>query len=369
MSWIDGYIAGYWSKFEKTCHNDPDSLNLFRVAWAIFVLAFFTPHFSWLGDVPGGLFTPPILSLAVVFPNFPSKWVFVVVDIALIVSILFVGLGIKARISAVCVVALAIFGSTFQYSFGKIDHGILLWATLLCLSQTNWSTAFALVPDKPVSAQQADKALALGGVLIAFGMFTAGLPKLIVWVDFDTSTSGFLAWFYQGYFTLDRQHLAAPFVLNIPERAFEILDYGAVLFELGAFACLLAGRKAWHAWLLTACLFHFGNTLLLNISFINHVPVYLMFFPLATLINVQELNARRVAVVMLLLFLGTAQFLQNFVGIRFQLDSNLALMMAAVAWPTAALTIALCIYREGQGTYHLSDRGSVKAETSIAGTS
>lgn len=38
------------------------------------------------------------------------------------------------------------------------------------------------------------------GILIAFGFLTAGWAKAFSWIDFDLTTSGFLSWFYSGYF-------------------------------------------------------------------------------------------------------------------------------------------------------------------------
>jgi hypothetical protein len=112
-------------------------------------------------------------------------------------------------------------------------------------------------------------------------MFSAGFAKALRWINFDLSTSGFLSWFYSGYYTLDRKLLLAPLVLKVPPAFFKIADYAAVLLELSPFFFLLAGRAGWRAWILIATCFHLANALLLNIPFYIHVLVYLPFVALA----------------------------------------------------------------------------------------
>ena len=150
---------------------------------------------------------------------------------------------------------------------------------ILGLSFTNWGTYNALIPDQKVSNQMQRRVLALLAVLLCFGMFTAGAPKAIRWLDFNLETGGFLAWFYSGFFNLEKQYLLAPFVLLVPPQTFEFFDYFAVIFELSPLIALLTGRKWWQLWLLVASIFHLANTLLLNIPFTIHAPVYLSFIP------------------------------------------------------------------------------------------
>jgi hypothetical protein len=102
-----------------------------------------------------------------------------------------------------------------------------------------------------------------------------------VWLDFDLSRNGYLAWFYFGYFNMGRHHLLAPAVFSFPVWLFELFDYTAVLFENSGFIWLLLGRRPWRMWLLVAAGFHLTNTLLLNIPFDVHLPVLLAFTDLS----------------------------------------------------------------------------------------
>ena len=125
--------------------------------------------------------------------------------------------------------------------------------------------------------------LAILAVILSFGMFTAGFEKALYWVDFDLETGGFLRWFYSGFFTHGRDYLLAPVVTRLPPKIFELADYFAVIFELSPLLALLSGRKWWLLWLFVASIFHLANTLLLNIDFIAHAPVYLSFITLSCL--------------------------------------------------------------------------------------
>src|SRR5258708_1215734 len=202
-------------------------------------------------------------------------------DLVRIWLVVLIAIGIKTRVCAIVLCLLTFISLNFVYSFGMIVHDILVWAVALCLAFTDWGVTYALVPDRRINPKVAARALATAGVLIAFAMFTAGFDKALHWINFDLSTSGFLSWFYSGYYTLDRKLLLAPFVLKVPPQSIKILDFAAVAFELSPFFFLLAGRAGWRAWILIATCFHLANALLLNIPFYTHVLVYLPFVALA----------------------------------------------------------------------------------------
>lgn len=298
---IENGLAFLWKRAEDTSNNNDQSLSVLRILYGLFIVFFRTPSFSWIGHVPQSLFLPPFFSLANLFNGFPDHFWLITIDIVLAILAICILLGVKARYAGILFALLHIIGSSFEFSFGKINHPILFLAFIFGLSFTNWGTCHALVPDKPVSQQVQRRALAVIAVLLCFGMFTAGIFKAIWWIDLDWNRGGFLSWFYRGYFSRDRQYLLAPFVLLIPPQAFEIFDYFAVIFELTPFIALLSGRKWWFLWLSTACLFHLGNTLLLNITFIAHVPVYISFFcfrPASSFLQNQEMRWKRWQVVL-----------------------------------------------------------------------
>jgi hypothetical protein len=123
----------------------------------------------------------------------------------------------------------------------------------------------------------------LFAVLLGFGMFSAGLNKAFVWIDFDLSTSGVLSWFYPNRLTFEREFLLASRLGGIPRWLFEVADYAAPLLELGAIVALLSSRRVWLGWLLAATVFHVLNVLVLNINFVGYAVLYTCFADLSRL--------------------------------------------------------------------------------------
>lgn len=94
-------------------------------------------------------------------------------------------------------------------------------------------------------------------------------------------------------------------VFGIPPLALELMDIGAIIFELSPLIFLIWGRPFWKLWLLSACLFHIGTSLLLNIHFINHIPLVLSFFlyPLLGKDTLQKSGDLVLRIVMVIAFL------------------------------------------------------------------
>lgn len=290
FDWIEAKLERLWGKAEDASENDDLSLSMVRILYGLFIVLFATPSFSWIGKVPQSLFLPPFLSLGIFFDGFPSYPWLLAIDISLIICTICLVLGIKARYAGILFFLLYIIGSSFQFSFGKIDHLIMFPVFILGLSWTNWGVNYALIPDKKVSTHMQRRVLAILAVLLCFGMFTAGYEKALHWIDFDLEQGGFLAWFYPGFFDIERKYLLAPFVLLVPPQTFELFDYIAVIFELSPILALLAGRQWWQLWLLVASIFHLSNTLLLNIAFIVHAPVYLSFIPISSFVKTAQIQ-------------------------------------------------------------------------------
>jgi hypothetical protein len=363
LTFVERILTICWQRLEDTCSNDARSLGLFRIFWGIFVLLFVAPYSAWVGQVPQSFYNPPVLSVAFLFAGFPPYWLMLAGDLVRIWLVVLITIGVKTRVCTIVLCLLTFISTNFAYSFGKIGHDILLWAVALCLAFTDWGVTYALVPDRRINPKVAARALATAGVLIAFAMFTAGFDKALHWINFDLSTSGFLCWFYSGYYTLDRKLLLAPFVLKVPPQSIKILDFAAVAFELSPFFFLFAGRAGWRAWILIATCFHLANALLLNIPFHIHVLVYLPFVALARFFGRASAGGSvttavlswRVPVIIFAIILGLAHTAQRLKGggssfLFVEGDSvvRLAVYVSLVLLALCALLIALdlttCVY-------------------------
>ena len=271
----------FWKRVSNSTYVNSASLGVLRVITGIFLLYFYYSY-TWLADLPKALFHPPILSVANLSDSFPPYYVLRMIDVCRLILMVAIIIGSKTRISSLIWVILTIIAASFQFSLGKIDHdGALLLAMMVVLSFSGWGKELAVWPDKDSRYDSTAGSLAVFAAIICYGMFTAGLGKAMVWVDFDLQTSGFASWYYLGLYDFNRDRLLAGYVPMIPFHFYEILDYAAVFLELSPLLFLLLGRKTWIFWLLTASLFHLGNVLLLNIPFANHVLVYLVFVDLS----------------------------------------------------------------------------------------
>ncbi len=253
-----------------------EPLALFRIILGVFALIQNT-YYGGFTTLPPSLYNPQKMNFIGLWDTVPSDQLIIWLDGLLILLLVALILGIKVRLVSFLVFIITIFLEAYKYSYGKIDHAILYNLTFIVISFCNTGTQYALWKDKPVSDKTQSIAIALFGTVVSFGMFTAGLPKLLSWIDFDLSTSGILRWYYYGYYMSERTFLLAPFFKNIPLVLVELADYIIPLFEVSGLFFLFLSRKYWRIWLVLLCVFHFVTTLILNIPFTIHVIVYSIF--------------------------------------------------------------------------------------------
>lgn len=291
MRFVERANAFFWNRVTRSVAVPPESLGIFRWVYGIFVLVLDTPHFAWLDHVPRAFFNPPLLSPASLLSGFPPSPFFTVLDSAGILSLCCMTIGFKTRAATLALLAIRLVGYNFHYSFGKIDHDIMGTLLLACMAVADWGSYYSIdarrrraEPDRRSSSLAATRGLALLAVALAFGMVTAGLPKLVVWADFDLGTSGSLSWFYPNYHTLGRKLLLAGLVPGTPLLLFEVADCIGPILELLSFVALVSSRKLWLTWLCAAAGFHLANTLFLNIPFTTQAISYLAFANTARLV-------------------------------------------------------------------------------------
>jgi uncharacterized membrane protein YphA (DoxX/SURF4 family) len=257
-------------------HISRKSLSLYRILFVLSTLILTgIPDYTWISQNPDYFFNPRV-SVALAFTGFPSYWFLQFLTIMVWTLYAFVLFGFRTRISSILLSVFLIIGNSFTYAFGKVDHYILIELIPLVLSFSNWGSMYSidsLTHERPKSESWPITLLAL---LLAFGMFTAGIPKLMGgWLLFDTHAVQMNN--IQMFHYLDRSKLLSGFFIKFKNDFFwESLDYLAVFFEL-SFLFTVLNRKLFRVYLMIAILFHCGNLLILNISFSKHFILYLLF--------------------------------------------------------------------------------------------
>lgn len=287
FSYIERFVGSIFQRIEYSCQCDTIGLAYIRILSGTFFLLVHPPRWQWVGIAPPSFFNPPILSLANLTPGFPSAYFMFITEFVAIILLFFITIGLFTRVSAVLLFFLYIIDLNYVYSFGKIDHSIMLPIMLLCIAFTNAGTILAIRKDGPINKRVELVSLSLLGICIAFGMFSAGFSKTIRWIDFDLTTSGFLSWYYPNYYMYGNRYLLAQWIPFIPQWVIEIAEYLVVFLEISGFIWVLVGRKAWEKWLFLLCIFHLSTHLTLNIPFTSHIIVYSVFLLSPILISIE----------------------------------------------------------------------------------
>ena len=279
---VDRLCSEFWRRVQQSVTIPAESLGVFRWVFGLYSLAFEATHYTFIDLAPRAFFDPPLFSLARLFSGFPPAPFFRVLDIAALIALAAVTIGFRTRAAGIGLLLLKLVGAHFHYSFGKIDHDILFLAILGCMTLSDWGRYYSVdARARSRASGSHERGVMLFAVLLAFGMFSAGLPKALTWIDFDLDTSGVLSWYYPNRFSLARELLLAPELGSAPAWLTEAADYAAPLLEVGAFAALLIARRTWLSWLLAATVFHVLNVLVLNINFVSYAVLYTCFADLS----------------------------------------------------------------------------------------
>ncbi len=256
------------------------ALGLYRIAYASFVLLVVgAPPFRWISNKPSIFFDPPAYSFTHLFHNFPSAYFFWGLDAAIVVLLVALLFGFRTRWTS-WLLALALFtGFGWSYAYGKINHDTLLMSLVpLVMGFSNWGAHFSLDQQrsKHLLPREQPWPVALLALLLGFAMFTAGLPKLLSgWLD--PTTQAVQGYTIRQYYDFFADQLLTPWLIKFDNPWFwEVLDYSAVIFEVGFLLAVV--RQTWFRLFVTlAVLFHVANCFMLNIDFSRNIALYLLF--------------------------------------------------------------------------------------------
>jgi uncharacterized membrane protein YphA (DoxX/SURF4 family) len=192
-------------------------------------------------------------------------------------------IGWKTPLASIAATALMMLNNSFVYSWGKVDHDILLVLTPAALALSGWGSAWS-IDAKRCDPFQRPWCLAMLALTLAIGMFTAGWPKLQTnWLDLNTQAVRQTTYIWQQSYGADV--LLTGLMLDyMPLWFWESEDWLTVFVELGFFLAIWNLRTLRWA-LALLMLFHLGILLTLDIPFIGNVLTYGAFFPMARAIR------------------------------------------------------------------------------------
>ncbi len=267
---------------EKRLHEiayvNPRSLSIFRIIFASFHLFVFgVPRHSWISQFPDIFFNPPVLSIAALFSGFPPAAFFQVVDFLLPLLFVLLLFGYRTRYVSLILSLLIIICNSFQYSFGKIDHGIIIELTLLLMAFSDWGKYYSIDSYNRIQNKLGKKrnyATSLLALCIGFGFFTAAVPKY-TWIDLDLSTQAVRGWLNTTYYVKKLDKYLVGYFMDLKSNLFwEVMDSLGFLFEITFIAACFVSRRIFRVWLCFAVFFHLTIYLMLNIAFVKQVLIY-----------------------------------------------------------------------------------------------
>ncbi len=260
-------VTEAWRRFVFHEYQTPRlSLSFYRFFLAIFFLTLYVPRYLWISQFPDSFFRPPPGPTYFFFSGFPPHAFFVGLNLMLITALVYLLAGRRVTLATLVVVGGFLIGNSWAYSFGKIDHDILIVIAPLFLLLAGWN-GIGPVRSWP---------LALWAASVALAMFTAACQKATTgWLD--PTTSATLGHSLRNAIFEDRASIAWQLsVQTLPFAAWKAMDYGTVLFE-ASFPLVVFKRRAFLAACAVACLFHFGVMLVMKIVFITNVVAYASF--------------------------------------------------------------------------------------------
>jgi uncharacterized membrane protein YphA (DoxX/SURF4 family) len=258
-------------------HIPERSLSLYRLSYALFFILFGIPNYSWIGDSPDLFFNPPAISLATFFSGFPPVWLFYLLSILICVLFVLLFFGAYTKWASILLPIFIITGNSFSYSFGKIDHDLIIWIVPICLAYAGWGNAYSIDHYyRKNKVKNRSWCISLLAFFLAFAFFTAGFQKLMGgWLD--PSTHATKAYVLQAVEVIERKPLLGSFSLEvIPAAMWEVLDYLTVFFELGFLIAVLKER-IFKKFVVAAIFFHLAIFLTMGITTSWLYIVYLLF--------------------------------------------------------------------------------------------
>jgi uncharacterized membrane protein YphA (DoxX/SURF4 family) len=321
-----------------------DDIAWFRVIYSAGLLLTLQP-LSALSSHPAEEFDPPPGPI-MLFGALPSHAMLEGLEIVTAILAGFLLLGLHTRTVSVLLALALMTGFGLTYSFGKIDHTIVLVLVPAMMVFSRWGGTLSLdAGSKPRDPERGDVAqwpMRLLAVMIALSFVTAGWAKFRSgWLDLDThAVQGHFA---RGFFVQSRDGWLAPEVIDLHLGGlWEVADWLTVGLELGLVLTVVSWRWFRLALAVTT-LFHLGILLVINIAFSWNLLGYAAFYRWASVLPPTfDLRIRRSLGYVVAAAVGAGMYaLHEWAGPGFQHDVRTCMVFLGAAFGLTYIAVQL----------------------------
>ena len=255
-------------------------LGLYRILFCTASFLFYgLAELTWIGLNPDYFFFPPVLSLSNFSSHIPPVAFFHILKTGICLLYIMLLFGYHTKWVSLCLSAFLLTGYSYTYSFGKIDHNIMLVITPAIMAFSGWGNCYSIDETRQRKTDVNSWLVSFMAFAIGFAMFTASVPKIVRgWLSFKTHVAKLYmehsTVFYDGIRT---KPLLYDYIITIKSPLFwESIDYMTVIFEFGFLIAVLS-PLVYRGFIVAALFFHIFVYLTFQISFTENLVVYALF--------------------------------------------------------------------------------------------
>ena len=270
-------------RITKSFQIDEKYLSIYRIVFCIYLLFIIgLPDVSSLYLNDSLLFNPPSLNFINFFTNdFPSQSLGLFLSIFLQLTFFAVLFGWKTKYSSLILSLTLLISNGFLFTFGKIDHNIVMVLIPFAMSHSGWGNCYS-IDKKNNELIEGDNGFSvfLVTLILSLGMFSAGITKVATgWLNPNLNGAQKHIYNYLAF----NENESFYFLYEIESRVFwKTLDYLTLFLETGFFFSMFNFKRIQFLSGL-AVFFHFFIWLSMGIAFLPHFIVYFLFSDLKKL--------------------------------------------------------------------------------------
>ena len=267
--------------------------GLLRILYCVaYYLIYGLPLKAGLGAIPDYIYAPNSSSIAYyLIPSIPDEFLFLVLNVIGTIAFVCILFGYKSAKAGVVFSLILIFECSILYSFQKIDHTFFNDITFLILGFTGWGSRLSIDEYLGKKSYTNNVWLMNFTLMFFFAWFSAGIFKLMDSTYLNIYEHHIESLVFRYNKGTDFYHYLNGFIPFGDAFFAEILDYAAVIFELGVVMVLINLRWSL-VYIGLCCLFHIFNYNMLAIAFsgVNTFYLVIILLTLIRIINTKPLE-------------------------------------------------------------------------------